>query len=243
MDQLRRLLEAEGGRGRDPQRRLRLRAAHLHARRRAEPGRPVPLPDLPEDQRQRVQRLRDLSRRRVDGRRVVESWAAGDGSERCFCPRCGSHVLHRDAATRSRSGTDAFDEPNLFEPTYEAWIVRREHWLKTTGLRRLPAQPHEDRRGRPTRAIRPRRRRAAVRRTSFASRMTAPPDLFRLHAQGAVEADRLAVQHVVVDDGAHELGVFLRPAEARRERARRPRAPCGCPPARSRTSACGTGPA
>src|SRR5215207_5536188 len=42
--------------------------------------------------------------------------------------------------------------------------------------------------------------------------------LLRLHAQGAVEADGFAVEHVVVDDGTHELGLFLRRPEPRRKR-------------------------
>jgi DNA-binding transcriptional LysR family regulator len=40
----------------------------------------------------------------------------------------------------------------------------------------------------------------------------------RRHAQGAVEADGLAVEHVVVDDVGHQAGVFLRLAEARGKR-------------------------
>src|SRR5215831_18007087 len=50
------------------------------------------------------------------------------------------------------------------------------------------------------------------------SLLPGPSRLFRLHAQGAVEADRLAVQHGVVDDVEHELCVFLGRAEAARER-------------------------
>ena len=28
----------------------------------------------------------------------------------------------------------AFDEPNLFAPSYEAWVPRREAWLRLPGL-------------------------------------------------------------------------------------------------------------
>src|SRR5471030_70589 len=39
----------------------------------------------------------------------------------------------------------------------------------------------------------------------------------RRHADGAVEADGLAVQHVVLDDLHRELGIFLGIAQPRRE--------------------------
>ena len=32
----------------------------------------------------------------------------------------------------------AFDDPNLFTPTYEAWTKRREHWLCTPDLKGFP---------------------------------------------------------------------------------------------------------
>src|SRR3954470_4782176 len=41
--------------------------------------------------------------------------------------------------------------------------------------------------------------------------------LLRLHPERPVETDALAVEHVVLDDGAHESGVFLGAAEARGE--------------------------
>src|SRR6478609_9910165 len=45
-----------------------------------------------------------------------------------------------------------------------------------------------------------------------------PPSSARRHAEGAVETDDLAVEHRVVDDVAHEVGVLLGTAEARRVR-------------------------
>ena len=42
--------------------------------------------------------------------------------------------------------------------------------------------------------------------------------LLRRHPDRAVEADRLAVQHRVLDDRAHELRELAGPAETRRER-------------------------
>lgn len=47
---------------------------------------------------------------------------------RCFCPRCGSSVF-------SRSGDEidvhlgALDAPDMFQPNYELWTMRRESWL------------------------------------------------------------------------------------------------------------------
>jgi hypothetical protein len=66
----------------------------------------------------------------VEGR--SESWPASDTS-RYFCPNCGSRVFSR-SDDEIEIGMGAFDEPNLFEPTYELWTIRREHWLKTDGL-------------------------------------------------------------------------------------------------------------
>jgi hypothetical protein len=66
----------------------------------------------------------------VEGR--SDSWPDGNGS-RSFCPTCGSRVFSR-SDDEIEIGMGAFDEPNLFEPTYELWTIRREHWFKTDGL-------------------------------------------------------------------------------------------------------------
>lgn len=57
---------------------------------------------------------------------------------RAFCPHCGSSVF-------SQSGDEmelhlgAFDEPNLFRPSYELWTTRREAWLPPfPGLQSYP---------------------------------------------------------------------------------------------------------
>src|SRR3546814_15539814 len=44
------------------------------------------------------------------------------------------------------------------------------------------------------------------------------------HADRAVEADRLAIEHRVLDDRPHQLRIFLGPAEAARVRTLRPEA-------------------
>ena len=66
----------------------------------------------------------------VDG--PSRNWTGGDTS-RWFCPTCGSRVFSR-SDDEIELGLGAFDEPNSFEPTYELWTVRREHWLQTDGL-------------------------------------------------------------------------------------------------------------
>jgi hypothetical protein len=65
------------------------------------------------------------------------SWRAVPQAERCFCPRCGSQTFYREAdEIEIRLG--AFDEPDLFTPTYELWIKRRESWLCTSSLAAYP---------------------------------------------------------------------------------------------------------
>ena len=65
-----------------------------------------------------------------------QGWSATPETERFFCPVCGSQVFDRD-----RQGEDeieimlgAFDAPNLFAPTYEAFAKHREGWLRTDHL-------------------------------------------------------------------------------------------------------------
>ena len=66
----------------------------------------------------------------------VGSWAAGD-TRRCFCPVCASRVFSR-TGDEIEIGLGAFDEPNRVRPTYEAWAIRREHWLGAAGLVSFP---------------------------------------------------------------------------------------------------------
>ena len=65
------------------------------------------------------------------------TWAATEHGDRGFCPTCGSQVFAREGGEMEMK-LDAFDAPNLFAPTYEAWTIRREHWLETTGLKAFP---------------------------------------------------------------------------------------------------------
>ncbi|HEX2136955.1 MAG TPA: GFA family protein [Microvirga sp.] len=60
------------------------------------------------------------------------AWASSTRGRRHFCPRCGSQVFARnEGSDEIEMRLGAFDEPNLFRPTYEAWIGRRESWFRT----------------------------------------------------------------------------------------------------------------
>lgn len=55
----------------------------------------------------------------------------GDYS-RYFCRDCGVHVYAQSAGSSEiELFLGSFDEPNLWSPTYEAWVKRRENWLGT----------------------------------------------------------------------------------------------------------------
>lgn len=47
---------------------------------------------------------------------------------RCFCPTCGSRVFNR-SGDEVELNLGSFDDTNLFQPSYELWTIRREHWL------------------------------------------------------------------------------------------------------------------
>lgn len=51
-----------------------------------------------------------------------------DYEGRHFCPRCGSSVFAR-SGDEIELHLGAMDEPNLFNPSYELWTIRRESWL------------------------------------------------------------------------------------------------------------------
>ena len=58
-----------------------------------------------------------------------------DYAGRCFCPRCGSPVLGR-SGDEIGVNLGALDAPDLLQPTYELWTVRRESWLPPFPLAR-----------------------------------------------------------------------------------------------------------
>lgn len=67
------------------------------------------------------------------------SWEPSPGSPRDrFCPQCGSQVFYWDGGDEIEVKLGAFDEPDLFTPTYEGWAKRRESWLGTPDLISYP---------------------------------------------------------------------------------------------------------
>jgi hypothetical protein len=64
---------------------------------------------------------------------LIGTWATW--GDRSFCPTCGSPVFaHIEDEIGINLGT--FDAPDLFQPTYELWMIRRESWLpEFTGMR------------------------------------------------------------------------------------------------------------
>jgi hypothetical protein len=47
---------------------------------------------------------------------------------RHFCPVCGSSVFGR-SGDEIEVNLGALDAPDVFRPTYELWMIRRESWL------------------------------------------------------------------------------------------------------------------
>lgn len=74
---------------------------------------------------------------------VIIEGETGSYEGRCFCPACGSSVFSRtDDEIEINLG--ALDEPDLFEPTYELWTVRRENWLPSFPLKRQYDRNRDD---------------------------------------------------------------------------------------------------
>jgi hypothetical protein len=49
-------------------------------------------------------------------------------ADRHFCPTCGSSVFAR-SGDEIEISLGALDAPDQFQPSYELWTIRREHWL------------------------------------------------------------------------------------------------------------------
>jgi hypothetical protein len=67
----------------------------------------------------------------IEGRYAC--WGPDREGKRCFCPTCGSRVVEL-SGDEIEIMAGAFDEPNSVVPSYETWVVRREHWLPETGF-------------------------------------------------------------------------------------------------------------
>ena len=66
------------------------------------------------------------------------SWSATPETEAASARSAARRSSTRDADDEIEIKLGAFDEPNLFTPTYEAWAKRREHWLCTPDLESFP---------------------------------------------------------------------------------------------------------
>lgn len=60
----------------------------------------------------------------------VGFWDNGRGYHRHFCRACGSR-LHGtiEGNQEIELHLGSFDEPNIWTPSYELWVTRRERWL------------------------------------------------------------------------------------------------------------------
>jgi hypothetical protein len=69
----------------------------------------------------------------------LRSWQSSDHYERVFCATCGSRIYGRELdGDELELSLGSFDEPGVFTPMYESWVVRREPWLQP-----LAAPQHE----------------------------------------------------------------------------------------------------
>jgi hypothetical protein len=59
----------------------------------------------------------------------LTDWQNSRGFVRRFCTKCGSQAVGGDGEEIEIS-LGSFDQPRLFEPQYELWVIRREHWLE-----------------------------------------------------------------------------------------------------------------
>lgn len=58
------------------------------------------------------------------------AYADSERGRRYFCRSCGSPVFAREEGSDEiELFTGAFDAVDLFAPTYESWVCRREAWL------------------------------------------------------------------------------------------------------------------
>lgn len=58
-----------------------------------------------------------------------------DYKGRHFCPACGSSLFGR-SSDEIEISLGCLDAPNQLKPTYELWVIRREHWLPPFELAR-----------------------------------------------------------------------------------------------------------
>ena len=64
----------------------------------------------------------------VDVQGKLTEWQSSPSYVQRFCPKCGSQ-LSGGHGEEIEISLGSFDQPGLFEPQYELWVIRREHWL------------------------------------------------------------------------------------------------------------------
>ena len=69
---------------------------------------------------------------------MLATWQSSVSWTRSFCPACGSPVLSEyQGDPEVELSLGSFDEPGLFRPQYEMWVVRREPWLQPLDVPQL----------------------------------------------------------------------------------------------------------
>lgn len=66
---------------------------------------------------------------------VAITGATADYNGRHFCPTCGASLFAR-SGDEIELQLGCLDAPNQLAPTYENWVIRREHWLPAFELAR-----------------------------------------------------------------------------------------------------------
>jgi len=69
--------------------------------------------------------------------------AAGNGSERTFCPACGTRLWHlREGGTRYALKAGTLDDPSWLVPVAHIWTASRRPWLSLPGdVPQIPGNP------------------------------------------------------------------------------------------------------
>lgn len=70
---------------------------------------------------------------------ALRSWRSSEHGVRMSCEVCSSPICYQeDDSQEIELNLGSFDEPSVFAPTYENWVLRREDWLPTWGLSQQP---------------------------------------------------------------------------------------------------------
>ncbi|RFU49778.1 GFA family protein [Paraburkholderia sp. DHOC27] len=60
----------------------------------------------------------------------LQAWQSSPEKRRYFCPTCGSVAYMEEVGNDEVDiPLGAFDQPGLYEPTYELWCCHKEPWL------------------------------------------------------------------------------------------------------------------